>query len=97
MTWESVLEDLAAKVEGLERRLEAGAWEELDDTPFAPPDVEGTMTAEQRQRAVVLLERVAECRRLLKEGMQGAQQEIADIDARRRGARSYARSEANGG
>lgn len=93
MKWDTVLAELSAKVDELERRLESEAWEDLEDTPFAPPDMDEDMTPEQRERAVALLQRVADCRKHLQEGMQQAQRGLGELDARRDGARSYASSD----
>jgi hypothetical protein len=92
-TWDAVLDDLADKVEELERRLGEGAWDDLESTPFAPPDVEGEMTAGQRAQAVALLERVAACRKRLQGSMDEVQGELDGLGARRHGARSYASSD----
>lgn len=95
MNWDAVLADLANKVDDLERRLEEGVWEDLDQTPFAPPEVEDAMSPQQREWAVELLERVAACRRRLAGAMDETRHELDGIGARRDGARSYATSEAS--
>lgn len=95
MNWDAVLAELAKKVDDLERRLEEGAWEDLDAMPFAPPEVEDVMSPEQRERAVALLERVAACRRRLEGAMGETRSELDGFEARRRGARSYASTEAS--
>lgn len=93
MSWDEVLADLDAKVATLETTMEVKALEELDATPFAPPEVEGDMTPAQRTRAVALLERVGAARQRLEAPLAEQRRQLAGLDTRRRGARSYATSD----
>lgn len=93
MTWEQALDDLAARVDDLDRRLDQSAWDELDEVPFVPPAVVSAMTPEQHQRAAALLERVAACNRRLRRRMAETQAELSAIGDRKQGARAYAWSE----
>lgn len=93
MSWDETLGELAARLDVLERALADGDWDPSDVAPFAPPRVTGDMTPEQRGRAAALLERLARSQQRIAEEMATAQSELADLEARRRGARSYASSD----
>lgn len=93
MRWDEALAGLAAKLEHLERALDSDDWESLDLEPFAAPEVSGDMTPQQRERAAGLMRRLARTQERIAHTMAGVQRELSDLEARRRGARSYASSD----